>query len=403
MSASAGPASAADVVLHIGLMKSGTTYLQRVLHTNRARLAEQGFAFPGDDWRLQVLAVEELIDRRTKGKPVVAGSWDALVAAIGAHAGPSLVSMEFLSAADAKQAGRAVASFPGRRVRVVITVRDLARTIPALWQERVRTGDTATYPEFVQFALSSGRSVRHPRKRMPLRGQDLERVLTTWQPLVAPEDLVVVTVPPNGAPRDLLWQRFCEAVGLDPAGFALEGQGNESLGAVSVELIRRMNEVMGDKRHRWAVRQRVKYRLGRQVLVARRDVEPTLVLPASARDAVAERADAIVAAVAQAGPTVIGDLSELRVADPPTGSRETTEDPTSLPDSDLLAAAVDALATLMAPGRRATADDPGSDPDDDFDTDEDTDEDDDDRSDEAGDGEAFDQSPSAGAGEDHDG
>ena len=36
------------VYLHIGAPKTGTTYLQEVLFTNRARLAEHGVLYPGE-------------------------------------------------------------------------------------------------------------------------------------------------------------------------------------------------------------------------------------------------------------------------------------------------------------------------------------------------------------------
>jgi hypothetical protein len=50
---------AARVVLHVGLMKSGTSFLQRVLRHNQDLLREQGVLFPSP-WKRQVQAVKDL-------------------------------------------------------------------------------------------------------------------------------------------------------------------------------------------------------------------------------------------------------------------------------------------------------------------------------------------------------
>ena len=39
-------------------------------------------------------------------------------------------------------------------------------------------------------------------------------ILRAWQPWVTPANLVVVTVPPAGAPPRTLWDRFCRAAGF---------------------------------------------------------------------------------------------------------------------------------------------------------------------------------------------
>ena len=49
------------VVLHIGSMKSGTSFIQNVLGNNREALAEHGITFAGERWRDQVTAVQDLI------------------------------------------------------------------------------------------------------------------------------------------------------------------------------------------------------------------------------------------------------------------------------------------------------------------------------------------------------
>ena len=49
------------------------------------------------------------------------------------------------------------------------------------------------------------------------RVQSLPDVLSRWSKGLPPENVHLVTVPQAGAPRDLLWQRYCQAFGIDPA------------------------------------------------------------------------------------------------------------------------------------------------------------------------------------------
>ena len=70
------------------------------------------------------------------------------------------------------------------------------------------------------------------------------RIARTWGELGAP--VSVVTVPPPGAPRELLWERFCSVLGTPPDGFAPARMDNESVGAASTLVIRRLNELLND-------------------------------------------------------------------------------------------------------------------------------------------------------------
>ena len=54
----------ATVVLHVGAMKTGTTFIQAVMRTNRAALAERGVLWPGHSWADQVRAVNDVKSRR---------------------------------------------------------------------------------------------------------------------------------------------------------------------------------------------------------------------------------------------------------------------------------------------------------------------------------------------------
>ena len=52
------------IVLHVGAMKSGTSYLQTLLMDNKARLAEHGVVVPGARWGDQVAGVSHVLERQ---------------------------------------------------------------------------------------------------------------------------------------------------------------------------------------------------------------------------------------------------------------------------------------------------------------------------------------------------
>src|SRR6476659_2445043 len=121
------------VVIHIGLMKSGTTFLQGRLNANREELAEQGVLFPGPTWRRHVNAVADFMEAKER-QP---GSWDSLREEINDHPGTAVVSMEYLAMLGQWKIPLLAESFDTPDLRIVIGVRDLGRSVPAMWQEAV--------------------------------------------------------------------------------------------------------------------------------------------------------------------------------------------------------------------------------------------------------------------------
>ena len=99
------------VFLHIGAMKTGTTYLQQVLIQNKDALAEHGYLFPGTTWTAQVRAAHDAVGhhRERQVKAGAAGAWQALVEEMLGHDGAaSIFSVEFLGFAGRAAAERIV-------------------------------------------------------------------------------------------------------------------------------------------------------------------------------------------------------------------------------------------------------------------------------------------------------
>ncbi len=327
----------ADVYLHIGLSKTGTSYLQQALWANRKQLRAAGVLVPGDRPLFRSLAVWDLMGRRPRGAdlPQVPGSWQALVDAVkdwdGTHA---VVSEEGLALARPRQVGRAVESFAPSSVHVVVTVRDLLHVIPATWQQELARGATWTLEEYLA-------AVRDPESGPVAAGvafwlrQDVTRMLDAWEAVVPRDRIHIVTVPPSGSPRGLLLERFAAAARFDSSGFATEDNpSNESVGVVEAEVLRRLNRALGD---RLTERQytRVVARGVREALQERRDTA-RIAFPAEHVGWVRERAGSMVDELRRRDYDVSGNLDDLLVAADSAPEHQRIE-PAELADAALAA------------------------------------------------------------------
>ena len=233
----------ADVFLHVGLPKTGTTTIQGALVERAGALTAHGVLVPGGRHAQQMAAYDLLGQRIPGDDAVVAGALDRLLAEINAYAGPRVVvSEEELGLARPRHVHRLVRGLSGHRVFVVIGVRDLGRTLVSAWQQSVVMGATTTWSEFVAGIRQPGTGPTRAAAGFALR-HDVLRVLDAWAAHVPADRIRLVTVPPRGAPSDVLPTRFAQAADL-PASVWVDVPPvrNASLGAAEVEMIRRLNE-----------------------------------------------------------------------------------------------------------------------------------------------------------------
>lgn len=177
------PRMAGRVVLHVGTMKSGTSYLQARLFANRDVLLDRGVALPTTGWAMMVAAVNDVL-RRDSDRAL----WNQVAEAVRAYDGTSVISMEYLGPARPKARRRVLDAFAGKDVQVVVTARDLNRQIPATWQERVQNGTTASLREYGDVVRATRRSApsngaEHPHAALGTafwRHQSLDRLVGNW-------------------------------------------------------------------------------------------------------------------------------------------------------------------------------------------------------------------------------
>ena len=316
------------VVVHIGLMKSGTTFLQGRLDANREQLAAQGVLFPGPDRRRHANAAADFADAEDR-QP---GSWESLREQTDDHPGTAVLSMRRLATLGPERIALLAESFPAADLRIVVAVRDLGRTVPAMWQETIKNRQTWTWTEYVESIRTDGEGGRRF-----WRQQHAGRIVTRWAKALSPGEVYVVTLPPAGASPETLWNRFREVAGIGPASWREAPRGNEPLGAASAMVVRELNLRTLDLSaadHR----RRVKA-LAQALMPQHRRAEDPIGF--AVPDWLRQESEDIRAQIRGAGVRVVGDLDELTPLDVPGA------DPDAVDTAARLEAALAALETTL--------------------------------------------------------
>ena len=332
------------VFLHVGVAKTGTTYLQRNLRLNRKRLRKHGVLYPGADNSGHFFASLDLQGRSLRhASAKIDGAWSRLVEEANAWPGSTIISHETFARAPRETIVSAVKSFAASDVRVVLTVRDLERQLSAVWQERLKNQNAQTYDAFLRSVVATApaagqdRPARDPEAFWGVH--DIVSLAERWAEVVGPESVLLVTVPPSGADRQELWRRFSQAVELPAVHFKLDDAvSNQSLGVAETELLRRINARLPDDLSSSVYRRRIKRKFVRETLV----VEPShggLSVPRQWHGPIGEVASAAIDALAGGGYRVVGNLEDLR----PRLSPATGNMPDELDDGTLLNVALDVL------------------------------------------------------------
>ncbi|QWZ07610.1 hypothetical protein KRR39_19640 [Nocardioides panacis] len=331
------------VYLHVGAPKTGTTYLQDRLALNKTELARHGVHYPLQLHASQFRPALDLLEMPWGGLHVdVDGEWEGLMNRVRRLNGKVIVSHEILAAARTNQVKRAMASLEGAEVHLVYSARDLARQIPAEWQEGIKHQRKQAFAGF----LSKVQSSRRTKPNMWFwRVQSLPDVLSRWSKGLPPENVHLVTVPQAGAPRDLLWRRYCQAFGIDPAWAPEQSdRENVSIGAAETTLVRRLNRRLKDaglpsEEYRRLVRELVVHQT-----LAQRPGMTKVTLPPAAFPWADEVADEWIEWIVGSGIDVIGDVADLRPV--PTAPGTPWANPDRPRRVEMVDAALDAIVAL---------------------------------------------------------
>jgi len=333
---------ASELFVHIGLQKTGTSYLQAALLRSRDDLAAQGLdrvpPTKRESFELMVVVRDRYEARRdpVSDRRILKRFTAQLARAPGPRA---VYSQESLAAARRGEIERLLGISDGRDVHVVATVRDLARQLPSSWQEQVKAGGTARFGAYLHKlqALEERRSGRYPWIHL-----DPPSVLRRWSEAIGPDRVHVVTVPPADSPRTLLLDRFATVLGVDPVRLEPEENwSNASLGLAQTEVLRRVNLELPDEVHRrYVYSDVIKRKFGTQVLGAQE--RRRILVPPAFRSWCDEVTERQVAELESAGYHVVGSLKDLQCQDSAFGTGRGR--PTEI---EVSASSVSALATML--------------------------------------------------------
>ncbi len=329
------PIESGELLLHVGVHKTGTTALQAALADARADLPRYDVAYPGSG-TFQHGAILAGAGRsygwKRDAKDVPRKQWDALVAQ---SRGRSIISSEFFDDLEPEVARRMVEDLGIERVRVVVTLRAIGNILPSAWQQRLKAGYTGGYNAFLKqiFAADLNSKARHFWYR-----HDQVAQIQRWAEIVGPDRVDAVVIPDGD--RTAIFTAFEGLLGLPP-GFLAQRQvqiQNRSMTAPEAEFVRRINKAVADDLS-WDDYQRVVRRTLILTMVEQRTPardEPRILTPDWAADAAQERGREFAAGVAASGVSVIGDPQALATR-PKAGKNVKS---TGLPMDAALAAAV---------------------------------------------------------------
>lgn len=345
--------------MHVGLPKSGTTYLQRALWQQREALRQVGVFLPGDkaqDMFHAAIEVRESYEFWGRDPDDIRGTWARMCQAAREAGGVTILSHELLSAAKPPQVERSVAELCDLDVHVVVTARDLGRQLLSSWQENVKNGSPQSFADF------QDRVVAHLRDRDLTGGfwkfQDLEGILGRWSSVAGlePHQVHVVVAPPSGSPPEVLWNRFAVAVGFDPEQVESPDPGrrrNETLGTEQVAVLRRLNAALDGRIRNPRYARVVKSRLAQGLLAQTDGTRP--VCPPDLVTEFNHLAQRCNQTIRERGYQVHGDLEELLTPPSPADAPH-PDDVSAERESELFATMLAELlvgdATTPAPGRR---------------------------------------------------
>lgn len=325
------------VFLHIGAPKTGTTYLQQLMEHNRGSLEDVGVSYANGRYRNdRVWATEVLRGFSMRNRPAhAAEAWDRIREQCRAWSGTAVFSHEFLGACTREQAQRVLEDLAPAEVHVVFTARDYVRQTAAVWQERLKYGFDVPFAHF---------TLDNDTPAWSWQTQDVPAILGRWCPPTHPTRVHVVTVPPQPAAPEALWDRFASVIGAEAAAVEGVGSANTSLGLVEAELLRRVDQRVRERGllRRPSERTRMLRDLLANTILAQRSGE-RFTVPAELWPTLRSRAEADTAQLAGAGYDVVGSLDDLLPEPSSTPGRL----PEQATESELLDASLETIAALL--------------------------------------------------------
>lgn len=308
------PIEPSEILLHIGVHKTGTTALQSALADARPDLEAHGVRYPGTSTFQHgaVLAGAGRTHGWQEDTPEQISSqpWEELVKQ-ARYDGRTVISSEFFDDLDEATARRMIDQLGGpQRVRIAVTLRPIGAILPSAWQQRLKTGYSAPYSQFLKQIFAEKRTAK--ALRFWYRHDQVEQV-ARWTGIVGADRTYAVMVPDGD--RTAIFSAFESLLRL-PQGFLAQRPvqaRNRSMTAPEAEFVRRLNKEVADELT-WDDYVRTVRRGLVLTMVESRQPGPDesrILTPRWAADKAQEYGQRFAKGIADSGVTVIGDPAAL--------------------------------------------------------------------------------------------
>lgn len=311
---------ASRLILHVGLQKSGTTYLQDVLANSADELGVAYPLFPqrgrrNHEWATYGLLGTEYPWVSQRRAAQEAAEWKRLERRVAREPGAVLLSAEALSAIRTPAIRLLLDRLGVPDVEVVVTARGLTRTLPSLWQQHVRNGRRLGFDRYLKMLDEQRRQgpdrIEADRELHLWRAFALGGLVRRWGAEVGMARVRVVTSP--GSPPELLWSRFAEAAGLP--GFAGRGvvarRVHAGLTAPEITVLASLNAALDDAGWEAVAARRLREAICLEGFARRSDRGPRIVVPPQWSARVRQWSAEDIADVRDSGVAIVGDPADL--------------------------------------------------------------------------------------------
>ncbi len=156
------------LIIHAGFPKSGTTALQAAFRENSQLLLDHGIHYPESVNDAHHTGIASLVGRSVGWTPIKRSEemWDYFAKQIvESKFNTILISSEFFSSARPESIMKIRNDFSDFDVEIIFTLRSLDSIIPSIYQQNLKKGAVATYPQWIskKFLTVDGNLLSKPR------------------------------------------------------------------------------------------------------------------------------------------------------------------------------------------------------------------------------------------------
>jgi hypothetical protein len=316
-----------DLVIHAGFHKSGTTALQESFHLNREQLLKLGINYPTFGHKAHHRLAWSLSQKpwgwaKRGGQREPKKTWDSAASYIEkAKSEKVILSSEFFSELNGDQIRKIYSSFKNRDIKILFTLRPLAKLLPSSYQQYLKYGITADYEEWLHSVLDNpGESKINPTF---WQRHNHGQVIARWADVFGSKNITVLIV--NEAQPTFLFDEINRYLELPENTLQAADTGsNRSLTMEEIALLRELNRQFPKDRDWDEYQVYIRYGYIRELTdrIKPAPDKAKLLTPDWAISKANEIGSRIKSEVISSKVNVIGDLNTLENSQVPSGNSD---------------------------------------------------------------------------------